>query len=91
MLLGLISLMLSQTARWISEICVPSSLFSSRFYMCSKDDFSVGGESGESHPLNQTDFASTVFGVHPHGCDEVRVDLEVLKLSLFCLVNWKLD
>lgn len=39
MLLGLISLMLSQTARWISEICVPSSLFSSRFYICSEVDF----------------------------------------------------
>ncbi|XP_042436121.1 MLO-like protein 4 isoform X1 [Zingiber officinale] len=39
MLLGLISLMLSQTARWISDICVPSSLFSSRFYICSEADF----------------------------------------------------
>ncbi|XP_074577080.1 MLO-like protein 4 isoform X2 [Curcuma longa] len=39
MLLGLISLMLSQTARWISEICVPPSLFSSRFYICSEADF----------------------------------------------------
>ncbi|KAF7803614.1 MLO-like protein 4 [Senna tora] len=38
MLLGLISLLLAQCARWISEICVNSSLFSSRFYICSEDD-----------------------------------------------------
>ncbi|KAF3772455.1 MLO-like protein 4 [Nymphaea thermarum] len=38
MLLGLISLMLGQWARWISEICVKSSLFSSRFYPCTRDD-----------------------------------------------------
>ncbi|GMP39299.1 hypothetical protein CsSME_00010187 [Camellia sinensis var. sinensis] len=34
MLLGLISLMLGQWAGWISQICVNSSLFSSRFYLC---------------------------------------------------------
>ncbi|CAN6440072.1 unnamed protein product [Victoria cruziana] len=38
MLLGLISLMLGQWARWISEICVNSSLFSSQFYPCIRDD-----------------------------------------------------
>ncbi|KAH9685492.1 MLO-like protein 4 [Citrus sinensis] len=38
MLLGLISLLLAQWARWISEICVNSSLFSSKFYTCSEDD-----------------------------------------------------
>ncbi|KAL2342242.1 hypothetical protein Fmac_010182 [Flemingia macrophylla] len=38
MLLGLISLLLAQSARWISEICVNSSLFSSRFYICSEQD-----------------------------------------------------
>ncbi|ONK57992.1 uncharacterized protein A4U43_C09F6550, partial [Asparagus officinalis] len=72
MLLGLISLMLSQTARWISEICVPSSLFDSRFFICSEDDFPSRGkrDDAEPHPLNRTDFASTIFGVHPHGCDE---------------------
>lgn len=37
-LLGLISLLLAQWARWISEICVNSSLFSSKFYTCSEDD-----------------------------------------------------
>jgi len=39
MLLGVISLLLSQTSRFISEICVPSSLFTSRFYMCSDSDY----------------------------------------------------
>ena len=38
MLLGLISLFLAQSARWISEICVNSSLFNSEFYVCSEQD-----------------------------------------------------
>lgn len=38
MLLGLISLMLGQWAHWISDICVDSSLFSSRFYPCTEDE-----------------------------------------------------
>lgn len=46
MLLGLISLLLGHWARWISEICVDSSLFSGRFYPCSEDDFSVEDISG---------------------------------------------
>ncbi|QCD76442.1 MLO-like protein 4 [Vigna unguiculata] len=41
MLLGLISLLLAQSARWISEICVNSSLFSSRFYICSEQDLDI--------------------------------------------------
>ncbi|XP_020402819.2 transcription factor GTE11 [Zea mays] len=32
-------LLLSQTACFISEICVPSSLFTSRFYICSESDY----------------------------------------------------
>ncbi|KAK4424399.1 MLO-like protein 4 [Sesamum alatum] len=39
MLLGLISLLLGQWARWISQICVNSSLFSSKFYICSEEDY----------------------------------------------------
>ncbi|KAK4799302.1 hypothetical protein SAY86_024667 [Trapa natans] len=39
MLLGLISLLLAQWANWISQICVNSSLFSSKFYLCSEEDF----------------------------------------------------
>ncbi|WCJ18378.1 Seven transmembrane MLO family protein [Euphorbia peplus] len=41
MLLGLISLLLAQWARWISEICVNSSLFSSKFYLCSEEDYGI--------------------------------------------------
>ncbi|KAG9130252.1 hypothetical protein Leryth_004244 [Lithospermum erythrorhizon] len=39
MLLGLISLLLGQSARWISQICVNSSLFDSKFYLCSEEDY----------------------------------------------------
>ncbi|XP_042490156.1 MLO-like protein 4 isoform X2 [Macadamia integrifolia] len=39
MLLGLISLMLGQWARWISRICVDSKLFNSRFFLCSEEDY----------------------------------------------------
>ncbi|OVA05217.1 Mlo-related protein [Macleaya cordata] len=42
MFLGLISLMLVQWARWISEICVDSNLFDSRFYLCSEHDYGIG-------------------------------------------------
>ncbi|XP_027153976.1 MLO-like protein 4 [Coffea eugenioides] len=42
MLLGLISLLLGQWARWISQICVKSSLFSSKFYLCSDEDYGMG-------------------------------------------------
>ncbi|XP_065869893.1 MLO-like protein 4 isoform X1 [Euphorbia lathyris] len=41
MLLGLISLLLAQWARWISEICVNSSLFNSKFYLCSEEDYGI--------------------------------------------------
>lgn len=39
MLLGLISLLLGQCARWISRICVASTLFNSKFYICSEEDY----------------------------------------------------
>ncbi|GKV21227.1 hypothetical protein SLEP1_g31224 [Rubroshorea leprosula] len=58
MLLGLISLMLAQWGRWISEICVKSSLFSSRFYICSVDEYGISKHLLlESSPafLNDTD------------------------------------
>ncbi|GJN07320.1 hypothetical protein PR202_ga25141 [Eleusine coracana subsp. coracana] len=61
MLLGVISLLLSQTAHWISEICVPSSLFSSKFYICSEKDFDHLMHLEEE---NQTSLATPVFGGH---------------------------
>ncbi|TKY71373.1 MLO protein 4 [Spatholobus suberectus] len=54
MLLGLISLLLAHSARWISEICVNSSLFTSRFYICSEQDLrmneNIKHESSSSFP-----------------------------------------
>lgn len=77
MLLGLISLMLSQTARWISEICVPSSLFSSRFYVCSESDFEdlfAGGDSGPMSASNRSaavETAKELLGLSANHCPEV--------------------
>ncbi|KAG2556245.1 hypothetical protein PVAP13_8NG072000 [Panicum virgatum] len=68
MLLGVISLLLSQTSRFISEICAPSSLFTSRFYMCSDSDYrDLLQEAG----ANQTALEKTMFGSHSmHVCSE---------------------
>lgn len=41
MLLGLISLLLGQWASVISQICVYSSLFSSKFFLCSEEDYGI--------------------------------------------------
>nr|CAD1824612.1 unnamed protein product [Ananas comosus var. bracteatus] len=105
MLLGFISLMLSQTARWISEICMPSSLFSSRFYTCSKNDFEdlLSGDT-ESGLSNQTTLAKTFYGGSPpHQCSEGHepfVSLEgleqlhrflfILGLLMFCIASSRL-
>ncbi|KQJ89165.1 MLO-like protein 4 isoform X2 [Brachypodium distachyon] len=70
MLLGVISLLLSQTARWISEICVPSKLFTSQFYMCTENDF---GDLAEHRggTANHTHLARSLFGGQStHGCEE---------------------
>lgn len=39
MLLGFISLLLTLSSRWISGICVKSSVYSSRFYPCTNEDY----------------------------------------------------
>ncbi|KAL4654796.1 hypothetical protein ACB092_01G405800 [Castanea dentata] len=63
MLLGLLSLLLAQSARWISEICVNSSLFSSRFYLCSEEDYSI-----EENIMIRSSFSSTnVNDIPPKG------------------------
>ncbi|GMH25065.1 hypothetical protein Nepgr_026908 [Nepenthes gracilis] len=76
MLLGLISLMLGQCARWISEICVDSSLFNSRFYLCSQEDFGIHENFllGKSLFLaNETDIPPRgLFNPLPHQCGEGR-------------------
>ncbi|XP_021864784.1 MLO-like protein 4 isoform X2 [Spinacia oleracea] len=76
MLLGLISLMLGQWARWISEICVDSSLFNSRFYACSEKDFTSHEKFvfKESLPSsNETDIPPKgLFNSVSHRCPEGR-------------------
>ncbi|KAM5574400.1 MLO-like protein 4 [Rosa sericea] len=76
MLLGLISLLLAQSARWISEICVNSSLFTSKFYICSERDYSntnekVKLESSFSSP-NATDIPAGLINLSSHQCGEGR-------------------
>ncbi|GMN49525.1 hypothetical protein TIFTF001_018691 [Ficus carica] len=55
MLLGLISLFLAQCARLISEICVDSSLFSSRFLICSEKDYGVQENRNLETPFSSLD------------------------------------
>ncbi|XP_056163294.1 MLO-like protein 4 isoform X2 [Syzygium oleosum] len=76
MLLGLISLLLAQWANWISQICVNSSLFSSKFYLCSEQDFDMTGnvvsESSFSF-LNETDVPPKgINALSSHQCGEGR-------------------
>ncbi|PWZ34530.1 hypothetical protein Zm00014a_039635 [Zea mays] len=59
MLLGVISLLLSQTTRFISEICVSSSLFTSRFYICSESDYQ---DLLRNTDANQTTLDKNMFG-----------------------------
>ena len=75
MLLGVISLLLSQTSRFISEICVPSSLFTSRFYMCSETDYK---DLLQNAGANQTALEKTMFGSQTmHVCSEVPAGCSV--------------
>ncbi|KAJ7968043.1 MLO-like protein [Quillaja saponaria] len=75
MLLGLISLLLSQSARWISEICVNSSLFTSQFYICSEEDVGLNENimvrSSDSFP-NETAIPKGINTVVSHQCGEGR-------------------
>ena len=76
MLLGLLSLLLAQWARGISEICVNSSLLTSRFYICSEMDFGIDKnllfESTSSFP-NETVIPPKGLNTHPsHQCGEVN-------------------
>ncbi|ONM56523.1 Inactive LRR receptor-like serine/threonine-protein kinase BIR2 [Zea mays] len=68
MLLGVISLLLSQTTLFISEICVPSSLFTSRFYICSESDYQ---DLLRNTDANQTALDKNMFGGQRlHVCGE---------------------
>lgn len=79
MLLGLISLFLAQCARWISEICVDSSFFSRRFYICSEKDYGVHENRNLETPfssLNETQIPPTgifTHSSHSHQCGVVKI------------------
>ncbi|KAI3805143.1 hypothetical protein L1987_27242 [Smallanthus sonchifolius] len=76
MLLGLISLLLGQWAHVISQICVDSSLFSSKFFLCSKEDFELDKMitfSRLSSFSNETDIPPEGLHARPsHQCGEGR-------------------
>ncbi|KAL8264851.1 hypothetical protein R6Q59_022981 [Mikania micrantha] len=76
MLLGLISLLLGQWAGVISQICVDSSLFSSKFFLCSKEDYEMDKMilfSRLSPFSNETDVPPEGLLAHPsHQCGEGR-------------------
>jgi hypothetical protein len=57
--------------RFISEICVPSSLFTSRFYICSESDYQ---DLLRNTDANQTTLDRNMFGGQRlHVCGEVLV------------------
>ncbi|KAG0485196.1 hypothetical protein HPP92_009275 [Vanilla planifolia] len=70
MLLGLISLMLSQTARWISEFCVPSSLFSRRFFACSDREIDCEENWAGRMELGRTELTSEELKRFTGNCPE---------------------
>lgn len=80
MLLGLISLLLGQCARQISQICVDSSLFSSKFYLCSQEDYDSASEtihlSRSSIFSNDTDIPPKGIYQPSHQCGEVSCFLD---------------
>lgn len=71
MLLGLISLLLSQSARWISEICVNSSLFNSKFYICSEQDYGIHKKLLLEHTSPTSNTSLPHHGA-PHQCGHGR-------------------
>ncbi|XP_015055883.1 MLO-like protein 4 isoform X2 [Solanum pennellii] len=66
MLLGLISLLLGQCARQISQICVNSSLFTSRFYLCSQEDYD-SSSSSTSDTIHSSIFSNHTTLIPPKG------------------------
>lgn len=91
MLLGLISLMLGQWARWISEICVDSSLFNSKFYLCSEQDFNINENVWFMNSFsfsNDTNIPPNGANAVPsHQCGEVNPSIPVTLCWGFDLVK----
>lgn len=79
MLLGLISLLLGQWASVISQICVDSSLFSSKFYLCSEEDYAAKDiQLKESSFSNETDVPKGISYPSSHSCGEVNSCIKTL-------------
>ncbi|KAK3000886.1 hypothetical protein RJ639_021505 [Escallonia herrerae] len=75
MLLGLISLLLGQWARVISQICVDSSLFSTKFFICSEEDYGMVDAFSitKLFSLNETDIPPKgISNPSSHQCGEGR-------------------
>ncbi|KAL8540714.1 hypothetical protein ACS0TY_002081 [Phlomoides rotata] len=73
MLLGLISLLLGQWARWISQICINSSVFNSKFYICSEQDYGEEGRMLFVENSNDTDIPPKGISYNAsHICGEGR-------------------
>ncbi|KAK2966681.1 hypothetical protein RJ640_002379 [Escallonia rubra] len=75
MLLGLISLLLGQWASVISQICVDSSLFSTKFFICSEEDYGMADALSitKIFSLNETDIPPKgISNPSSHQCGEGR-------------------
>lgn len=92
MLLGLISLLLGQWASWISRICVNSSLFNSKFFLCSEEDYADDNNkrvllSDSSYP-NETEIPKGILSHSmAHQCGEVSY--ESFLSFPFILYTWQ--
>ncbi|KAM7251466.1 hypothetical protein ACFE04_023349 [Oxalis oulophora] len=83
MLLGLISLLLSQWAHYISEICIKSSYLNSKFYICSEEDYGTKENISLKSPFffgNDTVIPPDGLLAHiTHNCGEVK-RLDIFKI-----------
>lgn len=90
MLLGLISLLLAQSARWISEICVDSSLFTSQFYICSEQELGMKENimlESSSTFHNETTIPKGLNSGAFHQCGEVTCCNCNLLVALFIVLS----
>ncbi|RVW75968.1 MLO-like protein 4 [Vitis vinifera] len=88
MLLGLISLMLGQWAKWISEICVDSSLFNSKFYLCSEQDFNIN-ENGRVPFVSQEGLEQLHRFLFVLGITHVVYSCMAVGLSMSKIYSWR--
>ncbi|KZV22714.1 MLO-like protein 4-like [Dorcoceras hygrometricum] len=81
MLLGIISLLLGQWSKWISQICVNSSLFTSKFYICSEEDYEPFVSAEGLEQLNRFLFVL--------GITHVLYSCVVVGLSMSKIYSWR--